>query len=102
MKKGSWALFFSFKSNNETFMRHLAKYCRKKGLSAITYPDSKIICFAHVINLAVQEFLKYNTRIDVHDEEEGSDDNYDYEDPLPLSQISVAKMVSSSFRPVLS
>ena len=39
----------------------------------------------------------YNTRIDLHDEEEGSDDNYDYEDPLPLLQISVAKMVCSSF-----
>ena len=80
-------------SNNETFMRHLAKHCREKGLSAITYPESRISCFAHVINLAVQEFLKHITRIDVQDEEDGSDDDYDDEDPFPLSQISVVKMV---------
>ena len=43
--------------------------------------------------ISVQEFLKHITKIDVQDEEDGSDDDYDDEDPFPLSQISVVKMV---------
>ena len=44
-------------SNNSTFMTHLVQECQGRDLWHIT-AKSKLNCFAHVMNLAAQDFLK--------------------------------------------
>ncbi len=45
-------------SNNFSFMRLVSEYCRTKNIHHVSSSGSRVSCFAHVINLAVQDFLK--------------------------------------------
>src|SRR4029453_16021945 len=44
-------------SNNDSFRARLEHVCQQRGI-AFTRADSHVRCMAHVINLAVQAFLK--------------------------------------------
>nr|CAH0103797.1 unnamed protein product [Daphnia galeata] len=57
-------------SSNYSFMRHLSDYCKSKNILNIHATGSRISCFAHILNLAVQAFLK------AADIESPADDDY--------------------------
>jgi hypothetical protein len=44
-------------SNNNTFLKELANICKKK--TSISIMKNWVRCLAHIMNLAVQEILKY-------------------------------------------
>ena len=67
-------------SNNTKAMRMLAKLLRRHKGVIWEWEENHISCLNHVINIAVQAFLKKIICLDNPDEEEESDDDEDGEE----------------------
>lgn len=85
-------------SNNGTFMTALARHCQSENLNHFTRNGSRVNCFAHILNLAVQAFLKaINSCKDYPsaswDEEEEDEDLDEDEDRLFLAPKNLMKKV---------
>ena len=57
-------------SNNATFVAHLAKKCEEKCIWQFSNPESRVRCFNHVLNLAVQDLIN---NIRASDSKKGND-----------------------------
>ena len=45
-------------ANNGTFMSHLMSHCRSRSIFHFDRIGSRVNCFAHILNLSVQDLLK--------------------------------------------
>ena len=86
-------------SNNGPFMTALARHCQSINLNHFTRNGSRVNCFAHILNLAVQDFLKaINSCRDYPaaswDEEEEDEDLEEDEGRLYVAPTNLMKKVT--------
>ena len=87
-------------ANNGTFMKFLAKECESLNLNHISRTGSMVNCFAHILNLTVQDFLKGISCCESgiiddssEDEEEEEDDDLFEEEFGPREYIAPSNLM---------
>ena len=89
-------------SNNATFTAELEKKCQDKSIWHISNPESRVRCFNHVLNLAVQDFMKgiratdsrKRKRRSVEDDEEYCSNEESSDSEETSTKPSILKMVA--------
>lgn len=72
MQSGHWTL--DNLTTNDKMLEHLERLFEEREIHSFDAKDNRIMCFPHIINIAVQHVLKKMSKVEAPDNEDDSED----------------------------